>query len=61
MSVEAIADLAGRMVSTRKVHHPKNDKAALLGAANGFICAIGLSPTNEDVQAFESALAATAV
>ncbi|MCF7788613.1 MAG: hypothetical protein K9N47_20995 [Prosthecobacter sp.] len=61
MSVEDIADLAGRMISTRKVHHPKNDKAALIGAANGFICAIGMSPTPDDVEAFESALAATAV
>lgn len=61
MSVEGISDLAGRMISTRKVHHPKNDKAALIGAANGFICAIGMSPTDEDVKAFDSALAATAV
>ncbi|MFZ2279310.1 MAG: hypothetical protein WAW39_16070 [Prosthecobacter sp.] len=61
MSAEQISDLAGRMISTRKVHHPKNERAALIGAANGFICAIGLSPSESDVQAFESALAATAV
>lgn len=61
MAADGISDLAGRMIRTRKVHHPKNDQAALIGAANGFLCAIGLCPSEQDVKAFESALAANAV
>ena len=61
MSADAISSLAGKMVATRKVHHPRNAQAALIGAANGFICALGMAPTEDDVKAFESALAATAV
>ena len=61
MSADDITALAGEMVATRQVHHPKNAQAALIGAANGFVCEIGMSPTEADVKAFDSALAATAV
>jgi hypothetical protein len=61
MDAASIESLCGKMISTRREHHPRNAQAALIGAANGFICAIGGSPTAEDVSAFESALAASAV
>lgn len=61
MSVEGITALAGQMIQTRKAHHPRNERAALIGAALGFMCAIGMSPSAQETQSFESALAATAV
>jgi hypothetical protein len=61
LNAEGIADLAGRMIATRKVHHATNERAALISAANGFLCVLGLVPTAADDKALESALAATAV
>ena len=61
VTADSLESLCGKMISTRREHYPKNAQAALIGAANGFICAIGGSPTGADVKAFESALAASAV
>lgn len=61
LTAAQITDLAGRMVSTRQVQYPQNERAALWGAALGFVCALGLSPSEAEVKAFESALAATVV
>ena len=57
LDADQIASLAGKMVRTRQERHPKHAQAALLGAALGFLCALGLSPTEAETAAFDAALA----
>lgn len=60
LNADQLASLAGKMVRTRKERHPNNEQAALLGAGLGFLCALGMNPTDEENAAFEAALAAGA-
>lgn len=56
MNADDVASLCGKMRRTGREWHPGNDAAALQGACNGFLCAVGSVPTEDDVKAYDRAL-----
>lgn len=57
LRVADIESLCGKMRRTRQEWHPRNPAAALEAAKIGLLLALGSSPTDADIQAFESAAA----
>jgi hypothetical protein len=55
---ERLTVLCGKMVRTRQDWHPTNTAAALQGACNGLIIALGGTLTDADVTAYEEAVKA---
>lgn len=54
---DQLTALCGKMMRTRTEWHPGNPAAALHGACNGLLIALGSCPTDGDVKAYEAAVA----
>lgn len=52
---EALTALCGKMLRTRADWHPDKPAAALQGACNGLLIALGSTLTEADVKAYEEA------